>query len=62
MTIENTEVVVTEAKDGEPAQAVIQDKVAGRAWSGEGKTSSEATTEAFHKFVSDRRAREYTPR
>lgn len=57
---DNIDVVVTEAKDGEPATAVIQDRTAQRAWSGEGRTGSEAATEATRKFIGDRRVREYT--
>lgn len=48
------------APGGQPKRAaVITDKHAGRAWSGEGWTDSEATTEAVRKFLGDRRAREY---
>ncbi len=40
-------------------QAVVTDRSSGRAWSGEGDTTSEAATEAVRKFIGDRRAREY---
>lgn len=56
---ENTSVEVIPAKDGNPAKAVINDHTAKRAWSGEGKDESAATTEAFHKFLGDRRTKEY---
>lgn len=39
--------------------AVIIDRRSQRAWSGEGWTDSEATTEAVRRFLGDRRAREY---
>lgn len=38
---------------------VITDRRAGRAWSGEGKTASEAATQAVRRLLGDRRAREY---
>lgn len=39
--------------------AVVTDRGAGRAWSGEGSTESEAATEATRKFLGDRRSSEY---
>ena len=62
MSRNNIDVEVTPAKDGGQAQAVIKDEVAKRAWSGEGKDESAATTEAMRKFLGDRRTREYTER
>lgn len=48
------------APDGNARRAaVIIDKRSQRAWSGEGWTDSEATTEAVRRFLGDRRAREY---
>ena len=41
--------------------AVVTDRRSQRAWSGEGGTDSEATTEAVRRFLGDRRAREYVP-
>lgn len=38
---------------------VVQDRPAGRAWTGIGKTSNEASTEAMKKFLGDRRTKEY---
>lgn len=40
-------------------QTVIKDTIENRAWSGEGTTQSQASTEATRKFLSDRRVREY---
>lgn len=51
--------IVPPATDGANHQAIIKDKTANRAWSGEGKTGSEAATEATRKFIGDRRVREY---
>lgn len=57
---ENIEVEVRpHPEDGSKHQAVVRDQVAKRAWSGEGTTPSEATTEAVRKFIGDRNAREY---
>lgn len=39
--------------------ATINDRKAGRAWSGEGVTAGAAATEAVKKFLGDRRAKEY---
>lgn len=39
--------------------AVVTDRNANRAWSGEGATHSEAATDATRKFIGDRRSREY---
>lgn len=55
------DVKVGEAESGK-RQAVVTDRGAGRAWSGEGNTDSEAATEAVRKFVGDRRSREYLGR
>lgn len=51
--------ILPDAGDGSPRQVVINDHRAGRAWSGEGKTTSEAATEAVRRLLGDRRAREY---
>lgn len=57
---ENIEVTVGEHPEGNGKRsAVVQDRTAGRAWSGEGATDSQATTEAVRKFLGDRRTREY---
>lgn len=54
------EVSVGEHPDGSGNRAaVVKDQRSQRAWSGEGKTDSEATTEAVRKFLGDRRSREY---
>lgn len=60
MSKENVEVTIADHPDGNGDKtAVITDKVANRAWSGEGKTESEAATAATRKFLGDRRTREY---
>ena len=59
MSADNIDVEVFPAKDGGQAQAIIQDKVAKRAWSGEGADEGKATTQAMHKFLKDRRTGEY---
>lgn len=51
--------IIPPAEDGGKHQAIISDKLAKRAWSGEGNTGSEAATEATRKFIGDRRVREY---
>lgn len=46
--------------DGQKRRAaVVIDKRAGRAWTGEGWTDGEAATDAVRRFLGDRRAREY---
>jgi hypothetical protein len=42
--------------------AIVTDRNANRAWSGEGATHSEAATDATRKFIGDRRSREYLGR
>lgn len=60
MVANNVEVEIGDSTSGNGAKtAVITDKAANRAWSGEGKTAGEAATEATRKFLGDRRAREY---
>lgn len=51
--------VIEHPEGGGKRAAVISDTRAGRAWSGEGNTDSEAVTQATRKFLGDRRAREY---
>ena len=55
---DNIEVLHDKTESGEHT-TVIQDQKGGRAWSGAGKTSNEASTEATRKMLGDRRAREY---
>ena len=45
---------------GRVIEGSINDRVAGRAWSGEGKDVGEAATEAVRKALGDRRIGEYT--
>lgn len=45
--------------DPNKSQAVVQDRARSRAWTGEGASESEAATEAFRKFLGDRRSTEY---
>jgi len=51
--------IVPPGADSAKHQAVITDRAAKRAWSGEGDSSNEAATEATRKFLGDRRTREY---
>lgn len=55
---ENVEIYVGEKPDGIKT-ATVTDYKSGRAWSGEGGTTSEAATKAMRSFLGDRRAREY---
>ena len=59
---DDIEVELTSSSDGVSTkhQAIITDKAAQRAWSGEGDTAGKAATEATRKFIGDRRVREYT--
>lgn len=60
MSAENINVEVGPHPDGgENRAAVVKDQVGGRCWSGEGRTDSEATTQAVRKFLGDRRSPEY---
>lgn len=62
MIKDNLEVEVgPHPEDSSKRAAVVKDVKANRAWSGEGATDSEATTEAVRKFVGDRRTKEYLP-
>lgn len=62
MDRDKIEVSVGEHPEGNGKRAaVVTDRNANRAWSGEGATDSEATTEAVRKFIGDRRVREYMP-
>lgn len=63
MRSEDLEVVVSDSPSGNGDKAaVITDRAAGRAWSGEGGSADAATTEAVRRFVDDRRSREYLPK
>ena len=57
--IEITDRVIGETVSGKTA--IVIDRKGNRAWSGEGGDANAAATDAVRKFVSDRRAREYTP-
>lgn len=60
--VNDLDVVISPASDGSGgADAVIKDDKAARAWSGRGKTASEAATQAVRKLLGDRRIREYMP-
>lgn len=57
----NINVELGKNADTGKSTAVITDRAANRAWSGEGGDHAEAATEATRKFLDDRRSREYVP-
>lgn len=52
---------ISHAEIGTKKVTVITDKTSRREWSGEADSTSEASNEAFQKFIKDRRVREYLP-
>lgn len=51
--------IVKPTSSGEKFKATVNDVSRQRAWSGQGSTESEASTEAVRGFLNDRRAPEY---
>lgn len=62
-TAEDIEVNISDAPTGADGMtgktAVVIDRKANRAWSGGGKTESEAATKAIRNFIGGRHIREY---